>query len=357
MDKRKIALLCNGYGFVNRGAEQFTYQFYNHLNNHYDIDIYGIGKTDHSIQISSKTRDDFKIPWRNGKAYLESYFFGKKLVKKLITSKTQYDLLFNNAGLGGSYWCNKYRKKTQIPFITRARGGGKEEKINYFFKPNCMVFLTKENERNTTKAIKKRKTIVIPNAIDISTYNNLQKKPSPLIKNLERPIFLGTSAFVKYKRNHLIINAIKQLEKGSLLLLGNGPLKNKTITYANEQLKNRFKYGGVISYSHRDEMINIYKNADVFVQAARKEAFGVVFLEAMAAGLPIVTQKDERREEIIGNAGMLINCSNITEFSNALKEAEKKKWNTIPQNQAKKYDWNIIKKQYAQLIENIIEKK
>ena len=117
MDKLKIALLCNGYGKVMRGAEQFTYQFYNHLKDDLEIDIYGIGETDHSIQIKSKFRNSFKIPWRNGRAYLESFYFGKAWYKKMIESKVNYDSIFNNAGLGGSFWCKKYRKKTKTPFI------------------------------------------------------------------------------------------------------------------------------------------------------------------------------------------------------------------------------------------------
>ncbi len=352
MDKMNIALICNGYGRVMRGAEQFSYQFYNQMKDVFDIDIYGIGKTDHSIQIKSKFRDKFLLPWRNGRAYLESYHFGKAWYQRMIRSKKRYDLIFNNAGLGGSYWCNKYRIKTKTPFITRARGGGREEKINYLFKPNSMVFLTKENEASTKRLLPKTKTVVIPNAIDIKEYNKKQK-PSPLTKGLERPIYLGTSAFVRYKRNDLIIQAISRLNHGSLLLLGDGPLKDNTLDFGNKLLDHRFRYGGVIPYSDRSEIISLYQNADVFVQAARKEAFGVVFLEAMASNLPVVTQYDKRRKEIISDAGILVNCKDSEYFASALSQASERDWGDIPLNQARKYDWKSIKKNYQDLLEVI----
>jgi glycosyltransferase involved in cell wall biosynthesis len=355
MGKLKIALLCNGYGKVMRGAEQFTYQFYNHLKDDLEIDIYGIGKTDHSIQIKSKFRDNFKIPWRNGKAYLESFYFGKTWYKKMIKSKAKYDLIFNNAGLGGSFWCKKYRRKTKTPFITRARGGGREEKINYWFKPDLMVFLTKENMKSTKKFLPKVNSIVITNAIDLEEYKTA-KKQSKLIEGLERPIYLGTSAFERYKRNNLIIKALSKLDKGSLLLLGDGTLKDETVNLGKKLLGSRFRYGGVIPHSERAEIINLYKNVDIFVQAARKEAFGVVFLEAMASNLPVVTQKDTRREEIIGDAGVLVNCEDKDEFAKALSETANRKWDNIPLNQAKKYKWETIKRNYQEIFDTLLRR-
>ena len=352
MDKIKIALLCNGYGRVMRGAEQFTYQFYNQMKDNFDIDIYGIGKTNHSIQIKSKFRNNFWLPWRNGRAYLESYYFGKTWYKQVINSKKYYDLIVNNAGLGGSYWCNKHRKITGTPFITRARGGGQEERVSYFFKPNFMVFLTKENEESTKRFLHKTRTVVISNAINLDEYGR-GKKPSSLIKGLEHPIYLGTSAFVNYKRNDLIIRAVSKLDHGSLLFLGDGALKESTLRLGKKLLGHRFRYGGMISHSDRNKIINIYKNADVYVQAARKEAFGVVFLEAMASNLPVVTQNDKRRKEIINNAGILVNCEDTDLFSSSLLQASKRDWGEIPLNQARKYDWKLIKQRYKELLETV----
>jgi len=60
-----VAVLCNGLGVVNRGAETFALEFEKHLKNEFDIHLFGVKDTD------TKTRNQIKLPWRNGRAYLE----------------------------------------------------------------------------------------------------------------------------------------------------------------------------------------------------------------------------------------------------------------------------------------------
>lgn len=354
MDKLKIAFLCNGYGRVSRGSERFTSEFYNHMKNLANIDIYGMDDTDHSIGLHTKFRDEIRLPWRNGRAYLESYYFSKKWYKEMLEKKDKknYDIIFNNAGIGGSYWCKKYRKKTNTSFITRARGGGYEEKYNIWCKPNCMIFLTKENRRQLAKK-KRIKTVIIPNAIDLKDYSS-KKEKSEISKGMERPIFLSTSAFVKFKRNDLIIKAMSHLDKGSLLFVGDGPLKKQTLELGDRILGKRFKYGGNIPYSQREEIMKLYQDADVFVQTSRKDAFPNVYLEAMASNLPIVTQNDGRRKEIINNAGILVDCSDVKSLSEAMYHASEKQWDKIPFQQAEKFSWDIMKKKYMKLFEEMV---
>jgi glycosyltransferase involved in cell wall biosynthesis len=218
-----------------------------------------------------------------------------------------------------------------------------------------MVFLTTENMESTKRFLPKVNSIVVPNAIDLDEYK-AEKKQSKLIEGLKRPIYLGTSAFERYKRNDLIIKALSKLDDGSLLLLGDGTLKDETVKLGNKLLGSRFRYGGVIPHSQRAEIINLYKNVDIFVQAARKEAFGVVFLEAMASNIPVVTQKDIRRTEIIGDAGVLVDCEDEDEFAKALSETAKRKWDNIPLNQAKKYNWETIKEKYLEIFDMILRR-
>ena len=349
MAKIKIALLCNGYGWVKRGAERFTEELYNHLKNTFDIDIYGIKVTNHSFGTNTKTRYDFKIPWRNGRAYLESYYFGKEWYNSFLYKK-HYDIILNNAGLGGSYWCRKYRAKTGIPFITFERGGGKEEIINYLFKPNCMVFLTKKNQKAICKRyLPKVNTTVLPIGIELDEYTKHQPT-SKLMEGLERPIFLSTSAMVKFKRIDLIIKAVNRLGKGSLIQTSKGNMRDGITRLGKKLLGEKFRYVGVVD---REKLLGLYQSCDAFVNASRKEAFGVVYLEAMASRLPIVTQKDERRIEIVGNAGLFVDCEDIGKFALTLDRAAKLKYNNLSLERAKKFSWKTLKPKYKELIEEV----
>jgi len=340
----KIALLCNGFGKYNRGSEQFTEMLYQQLKSDYDINLFGIRKTDHSQGTNTKSRDNIKIPWRNGKAYLESYYFGKNFYA-MFYKKRDYKLILNNSGFVGSYWCNKFRKLTGTPFITFERGGGKEEKLNNLFKPNCMVYLTEVSKNNYGK--NSIKSVVIPIGTNIKTYSK-QLPELDGLKGLDGPLILSTSALVGFKRIKLIIDAVEKMDAGTLIQTSSGNLKDEICRYGKEKLGDRFKYLGIVT---RDALIALYQQCDVFANASKHEAFGVVYIEAMAAGLPIVTQYDKRRKEIIGDAGVLVaDCEDINDFSSSLYYASKEDWEKKPMIQAKKYDWSEIIPLYKKLM-------
>ena len=325
----KIALLCNGLGVVHRGAEQFSLDFKKHITNH-TINLYGAKDT------HTKTRDTIKIPWRNGRAYLESYYFGKHLYNH--DTLKDYDLIINNAGFPCSYWCNKIRKKHNIPFITRARGGGREEHLSAIFKPDQMVFLTKEH-RDTINLRGK----VIPNAIDLSEF--YERPESPLVKNLERPIYLTTGAFVAFKRHKLIVEAFSNLNHGTLVMSGGGHLKPQIQTLC-KQYNIQHKFTGMLE---REDLLQLYQSSDVFVHASRKEAFGNVYLEAMSSGLPVVTEDDTRRRSIVGDAGIFVDCTDTHKFTCALQDILS--LNTNPQQQAHKFSWSVMKRRWEKIID------
>jgi glycosyltransferase involved in cell wall biosynthesis len=85
-----------------------------------------------------------------------------------------------------------------------------------------------------------------------------------------------------------------------------------------------------------------------------REAFGIVYLEALASNLAVVAPNDLARQEIVGQAGILIDPDNISQYANALAKALSRKWNNIPRTQAEKFSWQIVGDKYLKLIEKII---
>ena len=69
-----------------------------------------------------------------------------------------------------------------------------------------------------------------------------------------------------------------------------------------------------------DKLLEEYQTANAFVLASRFEAFGVVFIEALSAGLPVIGTKSGGPEEIINDAnGILVDINNVDQLSNAME--------------------------------------
>ena len=95
---------------------------------------------------------------------------------------------------------------------------------------------------------------------------------------------------VYYKGFEYLVRAMKAV-RGHLLIIGDGPLRTKLERMAAESgVIDRISFLGRVS---QDEMVGYYHAADVFVlpSVARSEAFGIVQLEAMACGKPVVNTR------------------------------------------------------------------
>jgi glycosyltransferase involved in cell wall biosynthesis len=105
------------------------------------------------------------------------------------------------------------------------------------------------------------------------------------------------------------------------LVVGDGDdrarLERKAIDLA---LADRVRFAG---YVEETEKADIYRLADIYVMPSRGEGFGIVFLEAMACGLPTIASKlDGGREALLdGKLGRLIDPANRTELREAIFEA------------------------------------
>ena len=64
----------------------------------------------------------------------------------------------------------------------------------------------------------------------------------------------------------------------------------------------------------------IYQNAKLFVFPSLYEGFGMPILEAMAAGIPVITSNTSAMPEVAGDAAILVNPLSIEEMSEAMLE-------------------------------------
>lgn len=89
---------------------------------------------------------------------------------------------------------------------------------------------------------------------------------------------------------------------------------NKVDTYG---LKDDVIFTGYVD--EKDKPI-IYKMSKVFIFPSLYEGFGMPVLEAMAAGVPVITSNTSALPEVVGDAGILVNPYDILEIANSLKK-------------------------------------
>ena len=98
-----------------------------------------------------------------------------------------------------------------------------------------------------------------------------------------------------------------------------------------------------------------YSNAQVYVLSSRWEGFGLVLVEAMAHGLPVVSSDLPTSKEIMGDFGLYFKNGDITDLAERLEEATHIDWSKKSIEAfdiAKRFDINNIISRWKEIIEN-----
>ncbi len=81
------------------------------------------------------------------------------------------------------------------------------------------------------------------------------------------------------------------------------------------ELKNRVKFLGFVP---DNDLPMIYSMATIFCFPSYAEGFGLPILEAMAAGIPVVTSNTSSMPEVAGDAAALVSPDNVQEIANGI---------------------------------------
>jgi glycosyltransferase involved in cell wall biosynthesis len=78
-----------------------------------------------------------------------------------------------------------------------------------------------------------------------------------------------------------------------------------------------------------DNVQQYYSDAQIYVLSSRWEGFGLVLVEAMAHGLPIVSSDIPTSKEIMGDFGIYFKNGDIEELAKALEESTHIAWQQL----------------------------
>ncbi len=133
---------------------------------------------------------------------------------------------------------------------------------------------------------------IIPNGVSIKEFNEDVPKIKEYLDGKTNLLFVGR--IEKRKGLIYLLKAFNILQKKfsnlRLIIIGEGPLKEECEEYVKENNLKDVIFKGRIA----GELSSYYKTADIFVSPAIfGESFGLVLLEAMACGTPVVAFSNE----------------------------------------------------------------
>jgi phosphatidyl-myo-inositol alpha-mannosyltransferase len=233
-------------------------------------------------------------------------------------------------------------------FLPYGRGiGEKLDLVTAVSPAPAQVLIDKDSGHRLVKNIR-----YIPNGIDIKKF---QTKPTLAVKHPKMKTILYIGRLEGRKGLKYLIRAFKELSDRNqdvqLLIAGSGPDESKLRDYVNELEVPRVTFMGFIS--DRDKIHYLHR-ADVFCSAAnRGESFGIVLLEAMAAGCPIVAGDNLGYQSVLKETGALslVNPKDTVDFARRLEimmsdQGLRKLWLDWAVKYVQQYSWDKVVGQY-----------
>lgn len=205
-------------------------------------------------------------------------------------------------------WTHQYEKRWMIKkydecqnnFITISR--------------DTQEFYNKSLPKNLTK-----KVSLLYNAINFERFNAVRRNKS---HSLDQIRMIYAARYTSYKNHIFLIDVVQYLKKlnkdVSLVLLGEGPeMKSVEKRVRELNVEDQVQILGNV-----DNVEDYFKDANVFVHPATYEPFGLVIIEAMAAGLPAICLDGKGNRDLIENGknGYMIMEENAAFFAEKIIE-------------------------------------
>ena len=229
----------------------------------------------------------------------------------------------------------------------------------YLGNPHRIVAVSKAS-REFIKRFTDVPVEVIYNGIDIEKFHDDWDRDS-LRRDLELPsgkLILYVGRLEPRKGVGVLISAMKYVD-GFLLIAGNGSI----LPLLREKAKrigvlDRVRFLGYMEYS---KLPKLYAASVVFVLPSLSEAFGIVLLEAMASGVPVIGTSVGGIPEIIDGCGILVRPGDPRALASAINSVLNnqnfaRRLGKLGRRRVERiYSWNIIAKKVEALYREVLD--
>ncbi len=201
---------------------------------------------------------------------------------------------------------------------------------------------------------------IIPNGVNIAKFS-----PAKTVKTEHsHKTILFVGRLEKRKGVRYLLDAFQVLAAArddvKLVIGGDGPERRRLEDHVEEYEIPRVEFRGFLS---EKDKIKLLQNADVFCAPSRYgESFGIVLLEAMAAGTPVIAGDNPGYESVLHERGALslVNPLDANDFARRLDlmlydREMAQLWLKWSRDYVKQFDYKNIVDQYEKLYESAIK--
>jgi glycosyltransferase involved in cell wall biosynthesis len=225
-----------------------------------------------------------------------------------------------------------------------------------------IVVVNSEYMRNnvvTWYGISSDKIVVIPNGVDLRRFSTCDHK----LRLEGDPAILYLGQLMRRKGVDVLFQAIAKLQsklpRMKLHLVGSGYIEDFQLLAKKIGIEKNVVFHGWVASS----MIPCYyKSADFCVFPSRHEGFGIVILEAMASGIPIIASDIGSFREITcnGSSALLFKPGDTAALSKAILALYqdldlRKKISETALKTVMKYSWENIAERYVSLYRHLCQ--
>lgn len=266
----------------------------------------------------------------------------------------------------------RIKKKYGIPFVVAVRGTDvnafaryrvfwpkykeivKEAERIFFVTPNIKNKFVECGASKGLEDLINKKSIVIPNGINDFW---VEHKRLEITKEGNEILYIGR--FMHNKNVKMLIDAIEDLKSRIPdirlnLIGGGGELNDYIIDLCNEK-PDYLQYHGRIT--DKERLLEIVRKCNIFAMISLSETFGLVYVEALSQGLPILYTKNQGVDGVFqDNIGEKVDPRNFEDVKRALIKLleNRDSYRALVESELDQFDWNYISAKYLDLYRSIV---
>jgi len=307
---------------------------------------------------------------------LAGYLHCNAVMKAIKKYGLHFDLVHAHFTWTGGYVGMKLKEKFNKPFIITGHGfdvyqlpfssrNWKNRIYKILIKSDKIITVSRKNKDIIKElGVGSSKINVIMNGFNAEDFYPVDKAKcrKELNMNKHNPILISVGNLEKVKGQKYLIDAIGLLkEKYPNIIcyfIGDGSQRK----FMNEQIERLNLKKNIFLLGHmQHKEINKWMNAaDLFVLPSISESFGIVQVEALACGKPVIATKNYGSKEIIisEDYGYLCNIADPKDLAKYIENGIKKKWNDSKMIEySKKFDLQVINVELLKLYRNVLNEK